>query len=123
MSIWIWILLAIIYVLSIFIVGFIAQQMGIEQGEEKATQSPSSFYQTVQSSEFTKADLDALDERISFLYQNVQDLSNQAQVVPLATPESSALSDAISRIKALEEREQTYQERFRRVEKKAGMNV
>lgn len=39
MSIWIWVLLGVVYVLSLFLVGFISQQMGIEEGEKKASQN------------------------------------------------------------------------------------
>lgn len=76
--------------------------------------------------EVTKKDLDALNERIGLVDQQVQHLHSRTTPGEFSAGGLRRLEQIeplMGRVKDLEDRDSAYQDRFKRVERKAGMNV
>lgn len=122
-----WVVAGILWTVVVSVLSYlsgVAQEK--ERQKDEAQSSPSTFYQTLQSPAFAKEDLDALNERIGLVDQKVQRLTQQESPGRLSSGTLRRLEQIeplLDRVSQLESRDRSYQERFRRVEKKAGLSV
>jgi hypothetical protein len=129
------IFLAVLWIMSM-ILAFIAGRYSVRE-EIKEADAKREFHYVVDANapEVSKADLDALVARVGLVDQQVQELA----VKPLASPDSISstawrrlemiepMSERLTKVEAatadLLLRDESYRDRFTRVERKAGMRV
>ena len=79
--------------------------------------------------EVTKAEFESLAQKVTLVDAQLQSLDEDLHNQPApdismgAERRLNEIEPLLSRVKELEMRDQTYQDRFRRVERKAGMSV
>jgi pilus assembly protein TadC len=120
--------LVVLFILSI-ILAFIAGRYSMrEEIKEAEKNDPTNFYQTIQTPGVTPGDLEELAERVVAVDRQVQALREEKQNAPSnismgADRRLEMIEPLVARVKELEERDRAYQDRFKRVERKAGMSV